>query len=171
MNEWYHTAWGIILLGALGSILGVIFLKITVIVLKKLGPSLLMRFFSNIFMRYAENKYFVQKCEENGRTELIAINYSIMRSNYTKAQFLFIVVIGICFIMWSSYLFSDEPNIIIPILFTLFAIKDFYNFITWYMATLGCLPEDMMQYIKEIEKQKKKDKFKFIENAVINSDS
>ena len=171
MNEWYHTVWGVILLGALGSIFGAVLLKITLVVLNKMGQRLMLRIFSNILIRYAENRYFVQKCEENGRTELIAVNYSMTMSKYTRTQIIFVVTIGISFVMWVSYFSSEKPNIIIPILFSLFAIKDFYDFMVWYLATSGCLPYDMKQYGKEIKALKKKDRYKFIENAVIKSDS
>lgn len=171
MNEWYHTVWGIILLGALGSVLGAVLLKITLIVLNKMGPRLMLRLFSNILMRYAENKYFVHKCEENGRPELIAVNYSMTMSKYTKTQILFVVTIAVCFVIWISYFTSEKLNIIIPILFSLFAIKDFYDFVVWYLATSGCLPDDMKQYGKEIKALKKEDRYQFIENAVMKNDS
>lgn len=171
MNEWYHTVWGIILLGSLGSILGAALLKITLVILGKLGPRIILRVFSNILMRYAENKYFVLKCEENDRPELIAVNYSMTMSKYTRTQIVFIVTTGICFVTWVSFFSGDKLTIIAPILFSLYAIKEFYSFVAWYLATSGSLPDDMKHYGKEIEDLKKKDKFRFIENAVMKSDS
>ena len=49
MNEWYETLWGIIVLGCFGSVLGTVFLNITVIVLNKVGPRL---FFTLVFKHF-----------------------------------------------------------------------------------------------------------------------
>ena len=134
MEEWYHTIWGVVLLGAIGSILGALLLKVTSILVNKLGLKIIMRFSSNLLIPYAENRHFVYMCEQNNRPELIAVNYSMTMSKYTRVQIAFIITIGISVIIWGSYFASQKLTIIAPILFSLMAVKDFYGFIKWYLA-------------------------------------
>jgi len=170
MEEWYHTIWGVALLGAIGSIFGALLLKVTSILVNKLGLKIIMRFSSNLLMKYAENVHFVQMCEKNNRPELIAVNYSMTMSKYTRIQIGFIITIGISAIIWVSYFSSEKMTIIAPIIFSLMAVKDFYDFIKWYLATSGCLPDDMKTFGKEIRKLKKEDRYRFIENALKKDD-
>jgi len=166
MEEWYHTIWGVVLLGAIGSILGALLLKATLLLVNKLGPKIIMRFSSNLLIPYAENRHFVHMCEQNNRPELIAVNYSMTMSKYTRTQIVFIITIGILVVMWVSYFASPKLPIVAPLLFTIIAVKDFYDFIKWYLATSGCLPDDMKTFGNEIKKLKKEDRYKFIENAL-----
>lgn len=168
MGDWYDTVWGITLLGFLGSVLAALFLKITVIVLNRIGPRLFLHLYSNILIQYAENKYFTQKCEANNRPELIAVNYSMTMSRLTGTRIMFIITIVICFIMWTVYVVSPKGIILISsILFSLFAIKDFYNFVVLYLAVIGCFPGDMKKYHEEIKSMKKEDRYRFIAGAVM----
>jgi len=50
MEEWYHTIWGVALLGAIGSIFGALLLKVTSILVNKLGLKIIMRFSSNLLL-------------------------------------------------------------------------------------------------------------------------
>ncbi len=171
MEEWYHTIWGIVLLGAIGSIMGALFLKASLLLVNKLGPKILMRLSTNLLLPYAENRHFVRMCEHNNRPELIAVNYAMTMSKYTRTQIAFIIIIGISVIIWVSYFTSPKMPIVGPILFTIMAAKDFYDFVKWYLATSGCLPDDMKTFGMEIKKLKKEDRYKFIENALKQDDS
>jgi len=91
-------------------------------------------------------------------------------SKYTRIQIGFIITIGISAIIWVSYFSSEKMTIIAPIIFSLMAVKDFYDFIKWYLATSGCLPDDMKTFGKEIRKLKKEDRYRFIENALKKDD-
>ncbi len=170
MEEWYHTIWGVVLLGMIGSILGALLLKVTSILVNKLGPKIIIRFSSNLLMPYAENRHFVQMCEKNNRPELIAVNYSMTMSKYTRIQIVFIITIGISAIIWVSYFTSQKMTIFAPLLFLIMAVKEFYDFIKWYLATSGCLPDDMKKFGNEIKKLKKEDRYRFIEDALKQDD-
>ena len=110
-------------------------------------------------------------CERNNRPELIAVNYSMTMSKYTRTQIVFIITVGITVIFWVLYFASQKMPIVAPILLTIMAAKDFYDFVKWYLATSGCLPDDMKTFGVEIKKLKKQDRYKFIENALKPDDS
>ena len=73
MEEWYHTIWGVVLLGAIGSILAGLFLKTIILLINRLGPRIIMRISSSLLIPYAENRHLVRMCEQSNRPELIAV--------------------------------------------------------------------------------------------------
>lgn len=165
MEVWYQTIWGILLLGALGSILAWLFLKIISILINKVGINLLLRITSNLLIPYAENAHFVKMCEENQKTELISIKYNMTMSKYTRVEIVFVCTFVISFIMWVMYFLNAQITIIVPIIFTLIALKDLYDFTKWSLAVSGVFPSDMKNYLKKIDELKKKNQIAFIKGA------
>lgn len=171
MEEWYHTIWGILLLGAAGSIFGALFLKFTALLLSKLGPKMIVRLSTNLLMAFAENRNFIILCEKNGRSELITLKYTMAMSKYTRIQIIFVVTVGVAVSIISAYFSGYKISIVAPILIILMSLKDLFNFIKYYLGVSGCLPEDVKKFGIEIENIKKKDSFQFIEDAIKSYDS
>ncbi len=82
MTNWNETIWGVLILGAIGSIIGSILLR----VLKKPCAKLAIKFFSRLLSEYKENKLFVEKCEDRKRLELIIIKYNSAMQRFTRIQ-------------------------------------------------------------------------------------
>jgi len=171
MEEWYQTIWGILLLGALGSFLGALLLKITSILINKLGINLLLRISSNLLIPYAENKHYVKLCEENQKPYLIPMRYNMTVNKYSRVQIIFVCTFVLSFVMWSAYFSSAQMTIFIPIFFTLMTVKDLYDFVKWYFAISGAFPSDMKKYQKQIDELKKKDKITFLKAVIEKNDS
>ena len=171
MEQWHHTIWGIVLLGAAGSIVGFFILKTTSLLLTKFGLRIIGRLSLNLLIPFAENNHFVRMCEQKHRFDLIGINYSIIRRTYTINQIIFMFSFGLSTAFWTSYINNKEPPLIAVILFSLWTIKDFIDVLRWRCAIYGCLPNDMKMFRKEIERLKKKDKYEFVENAIRQNDS
>ena len=99
MSHWHETVWGIIALGAIGSILG----KLLLNVLKEPCAKLAFKFFSGLLNKYAENKFFVEKSEASNRPELIVIKYNATMQKFTRIQIIFILLMAASFISWRVY--------------------------------------------------------------------
>ena len=166
MGIWYQTIWGIILLGAIGSLLAVLILKIVSIIVNRIGTAVIERLASNLLMSYAENIHFIKMCEENDKLEFISVRYNLTMGKYSRVQVVFVFSVAISLIMWVSYFSSNQMTIFVPILFSIMAITDLYVFIKWYLAVTGCFPSDMKSYSKQIEILKKEDKIKFVKEAL-----
>jgi hypothetical protein len=171
MEKWYQTIWGILLLGALGSILGAVLLKVISILINKIGLNILIRISSNLLIPYAENKHFVKMCEENNQTYLIPMKYSMTMSKYSRVQLVFIFMFGLSCIAWLVYNSNDKLPILAPIILTLMAIRDLYDFIKWYVAITGSYPSEYKKYRQHTYELIKEDKIRFIKNMLEDKDS
>ena len=166
LGHWHQTIWGIVLLGAIGSILGVIILKLTKLIIDKVGNKIILRFSAKLLMPFAENRHFVEMCEKEDRYDLIIINYSSTMSRFTRSQIVFIITLPLSILSWEYYLVGPGDSIITPLVLTAIALKDFYDFIKWYLAVSGSRPIAYKSFTREIDTLKKQDKFKFIEKAL-----
>jgi hypothetical protein len=104
--------------------------------------------------------------EKNGKCELIVIDYLLAMGKYTRTQIVFVVTTGVSVFFWVLYFSVHQLPIIVPIIFSIMAAQDFYVFVRWYLAVTGCFTDSMKDFEAEIQNLKKKDRYKFVEEAI-----
>ena len=158
MIEWQESIWGVIALGAVGSILG----SIILILAKKYIASIAFSIFSNLLVEYAKNRHFVKECEAIDRNDLILLKYQAVSMKYTRVQVVFVLLMASCFISWYVYTLSDNFPLAYPLIFSFYLIYWLYSFFVWYGAVAGCFPEKMKAIEKEILDKKQKNVVDFL---------
>lgn len=167
MLDWPNTIWGMLIIGAIGSILGTLILKLLVFLLKKINyRSTFFRLFSILAHSYIVQIYFVTKCENENRHELLVMNHNNITKVYTRKKYFFICFMALSFITWSAYLSKETSSIYVPILSSLLSFLYLYDCIVWHFAWIGSIPTFIRNFSIEVSELEKKDKILFIENAV-----